>query len=74
VEKNLTGLRLFPEYYDPQSDACVGFAFLAMSWFLNWLKSMFRGRRSPTDRSHLFGMYFNESNHGGRKKANRERA
>ena len=46
-----------------------------MRWLLGWIKKFFGGRRvSPTDRSNLMNMYFNESNLAGRKKTNRDRA
>jgi hypothetical protein len=47
---------------------------LNLRWLLSWFRTVFGGRQKPTDRSHLMSMYFNESNRGGRKKSNRDRA
>lgn len=45
-----------------------------MRWFLSVLGNFFTVRRVGIHRRHLMGMYFDESNSGGRRKQNRERA
>jgi hypothetical protein len=47
-----------------------------MRWLLPFLRRVFSFRRSSTGRRrhHLMGMYFDESNSTGRRKANRDRA
>ncbi len=42
-------------------------------WF-EMLKNAFVFRRKPTSTRNLLGMYFGESNSGGRRKSNRDRA
>ncbi len=36
--------------------------------------SLFAGRSKPNSKRSLLGMYFGESNSGGRRKSNRDRA
>ena len=45
-----------------------------MNWLLNFLRSLFAPRRKSVSRPQLLGMYFDESNRGGRRKPNRDRA
>jgi hypothetical protein len=45
-----------------------------MNWLLNFLRSLFARRRKTVTRPQLLGMYFDESNHYGRRKSNRDRA
>lgn len=47
---------------------------LFMRWLLNLLKSLFTPRPRKTGRAELLEMYLGESNHTGRRKANRDRA
>ena len=39
-----------------------------------FFRNLFFSRRNPTSRRNLLGMYFGESNGGGRRKSNRDRA
>lgn len=45
-----------------------------MRWFMNWFRSVFGLRPQTMGRRNLMGMYFHESNKGGRRKMNRDRA
>jgi len=45
-----------------------------MHWFLKWLRDFFGMKERSKDQRRLLGMYFDESNHTGRRKANRDRA
>jgi len=45
-----------------------------MSWLISWLKSLLGLKERSKDQRRLLGMYFNESNHTGRRKPNRDRA
>jgi hypothetical protein len=45
-----------------------------MRWLITFFRSWFSSRRDSASRRHLIGMYFDESNSGGRRKANRERS
>jgi hypothetical protein len=42
--------------------------------FWTFIRGIFAARRTPTSHRHLLGMYFGESNSGGRRKPNRDRA
>jgi hypothetical protein len=44
-----------------------------MRWLLTLWRNLFGSRRESTPRPHLMGMYFDESNSGGRRKSNRDR-
>jgi hypothetical protein len=45
-----------------------------MRKFFSFIWAIFMDRRKPTDRRHLLGMYFGESNSTGRRKSNRDRS
>jgi hypothetical protein len=45
-----------------------------MRKFFAMIRNFFADRQKPTDRRHLLGMYFGESNSGGRRKSNRDRS
>ena len=42
--------------------------------FCNFIRDVFAAQRPPTSRRNLLGMYFGESNSGGRRRPNRDRA
>ncbi len=45
-----------------------------MRWLFTWLRSFFGTKERSKDQRRLLGMYFDESNHSGRRKSNRDRA
>ncbi len=45
-----------------------------MRWLWTFIRSWFGAPPRSKDRSHLMGMYLDESNARGRRKPNRERA
>ncbi len=45
-----------------------------MRWLLNILRRIFGSSSRKVSRPELMGMYFEESNHLGRRKGNRDRA
>jgi hypothetical protein len=52
-------------------EACT---YWIMRWLLNLFRSLFGARATSVNRPQLLGMYFDESNKPGRKKANRDRS
>jgi hypothetical protein len=66
--------RLLPDLVAAICPRLDRFLRLIMRRFFKYLASIFANRRTPAKNRHLLGMYFGESNSGGRRKSNRDRA